>query len=212
MPISRLDLVPGKKGPGQQPTYSPRRLGGIATSLVQGDTVRAACAGALVPQTTYQSWIKQGHLAIETARAELEVVDLEGLIAEWLDDGGGLGLGEPHQWYWTADPPEWWPESLVDKWTHVVFAVVVSWARGRAEQVYRASITKAAQGTGGTPGDWRAAQFMLTHSFGWQNSERLELTGANGGPVQISESKDQALGVLTELARRDKMKRQEIAE
>jgi hypothetical protein len=82
--------------------------------------------------------------------------------------------------------------------------MVIAYARARSEQVYRASVTKAAQGDprNGVAPDWKAAQFMLTHSFGWRDSSRLELTGADGGAIELSASQDQVLTALAALAQK----------
>lgn len=192
---------PGRgEGRGAPSTMTPRRLGGVAQSLLSGDTVKAACASAGVAQSTYQHWLQQGMAAMSSAQTELEIEDLEGHVWEWLEnDHGGPGSASPNSSYWSADPPEWWPQTLVSRWTHVVFLVVVYWARGQAERVYRQVITTAAR-----QGDWKAAEFMLTHSFGWAKQNHLEVTGADGGPLEVQHSDEAALAALAALADRRK--------
>lgn len=196
--------VPAKRRRGQQPTYTPARLGGVASALLQGDTVKAACASAAVPPTTYVYWMQRGELTLNEAREALDDDDIEGQIWEWVNAGGGFGTADRTQWYWTSDPPEWWPDILESRWTYALFAVVALWARGKAEQIYRTSITRAAQGdpARGIVADWRAAQFMLTHSFGWRSADRIEVTGKDGGPIETVASEDQVLSALEKLAQR----------
>lgn len=193
--------IPAQRGRGRVPTLTPSRLGGIASAMLLGDTVKAACATALVPQTTFANWVQRGQLALENARTELETDDIEGMFFEWIEEQGGFGTGDAKQGYWTADPADWWPESMANRWIHCVFVVVVTWARGRAEQMYRTSITKAANGSGGQPADWRAAQFMLTHSFGWQSADKIEVSGQ----VEVKVSEDQVLSALAVLAQKRKV-------
>lgn len=200
MTETKLTKIPAKLKRGRVPTLTPARLGGIASALLLGDTVKAACATAVVPATTFANWMQRGQLALENARAELETDDIEGLFFEWIEEQGGFGTCDSKQRYWTADPAEWWPESMANRWLHCVFVVVVTWARGRAEQMYRNSITRAANGTGNVPPDWRAAQFMLTHSFGWQSADKIEVSGQ----VEMKVSEDQVLGALAALAQKRK--------
>jgi len=84
--------------------------------------------------------------------------------------------------------------------------MVVYYARARSEQVYRASVTRAAQGDprNGIQPDWQAAKFMLTHSFGWVDASRIELTGANGGPIETQVSEEAVLATLAALAQRQR--------
>lgn len=198
--------VPANRRRGQQPTLTPARLGGVASAILQGDTIKAACASALVPAPTYQSWIANGEKAINDARNILEEQDIEGLIWEWIHDGGGFGTASPTEWYWTAEMPSWWPSTLDNRWSNALFVMVIYWARGKAEQIYRSSITKAAQGNPaqGIDPDWKAAQFMLTHSFHWRSAERLEITGANGGAIETKANEEQVLNMLAMLAERRK--------
>lgn len=201
-----IPRIPAKRRRGQQPTLTPERLGGVASALLLGDTVKAACASAVVPQPTFHVWIRRGQEALERARIELDTEDIEGVLADWINQQGGFGSADRTQRYWKSNPPEWWPADLEDRWLHCIFVIVVTWARGRAEQIYRTSITKAAQGdaNAGIPADWRAAQFMLTHSFGWQSAERLEVTGADGGAIEVQASEDQVLAALAALAHKRK--------
>ena len=144
--------------------------------------------------------MQRGEAAIIQARVHLEDDDIEGRIWQWIDTLGGFGTCDHRAPYWTANAPRWWPTDLADRWAMVVFVVVVSYARARSEQVYRAAITKAAQGSPGSPPDWKAAQFMLTHSFGWRSAERIELTGANGGPIDMQAGQESVLAALEALA------------
>lgn len=203
---SQAPKIPAKRGRGTPSTLSPARLGTICLSILQGDTVKASCATALVPEPTYYRWRQVGERAVNEARGLLGEEDIEGAIWEWLEEGGGLGTAGPDSWYWKADAPDWWPEPLLANWLHAVFVIVVIWARGRSEQIYRATITKAAQGDPrmGIAPDWKAAQFMLTHSFGWRSSERIEVTGADGGPIDMQASEDQVLAALAALARKQR--------
>lgn len=201
MADKKLPKIPAKRGQGRVPTLTPARLGGVASALLLGDTVKAACATALVPQPTFTNWMQRGQLALDNARSELETDDIEGLFFDWIEEHGGFGTGDAKQWYWTSDPADWWPESLANRWLHCVFVIVVTWARGRAEQMYRTSITKAANGTNGQPADWRAAQFMLTHSFGWQSADKIEVSGQ----VDVNVSQDQVLTALAVLAEKRKV-------
>lgn len=179
---------------------TPTRLGAVASALIQGDSIKAACHSALVPETTYKRWMTRGEAAIIEARAELDDPDIEGRLWEWIESLGGFGSCDARAPYWTTPPPRWWPRSLHDQWLMTVFVVVVSYARARSEQVYRATITRAAQGGAGQPPDWKAAQFMLTHSFGWRSAERLEVTGADGGPIDMQAGEAQVLAALAALA------------
>lgn len=185
---------------GRVSTLTPVRLGGVASALLLGDTVKAACASAIVPQQTFMRWMQQGTAALENARSELETDDIEGMFAEWIEEQGGFGTADKTQKYWTAPQAEWWPEELSKQWLHAVFAVVVTWARGRAEQMYRTSITRAANGSGGVQPDWRAAQFMLTHSFGWQSADKIEVSGS----LDVNVTDDQVLTALAVLAKKRK--------
>ena len=196
--------VPAKRRRGKQPTYTPARLGGVASAILQGDSIAAACAGAGVLNTTYAYWKQRGEAALNEARESFGIEDAEGEIWEWVVEGGGFGTADRTQWYWTAPHPDWWPESSAHTWMYALFAVVILWARGRAEQFYRMSITRAAQGdpSRGVVADWRAAQFMLTHSFGWRSAERLEVTGRDGGPIEMQVGEEQVLTALERLARR----------
>lgn len=201
-----IPRVPEYRRRGRQSTMTPNRLGGVAMGILQGDTINASCRASGVPAQTYFSWVRRGEEAINEARTLLEDEDVEGEIWGWLEDGGGPKTCDPKQWYWSADPPEWWPEPLSERWLNAVFVIVSFYARGRAEQIYRTSITRAAQGdpARGIQADWRAAQFMLTHSFGWRNTERIELTGENGGPVEMETDREAVLASLAALAAKRK--------
>ncbi|QGJ95221.1 terminase small subunit [Microbacterium phage Jayden] len=194
--------TPAKRKRGGVSTMSPTRLGGVASAIIQGDSITAACASALVPPTTYQTWMQRGEAAIIQARTELDEPDIEGRMWAWIEEGGGFGVCDARQWYWTSKPPTWWPKTLTDRWTHVVFVVVIAYARARAEQVYRATVTRAAQGSAGQPADWQAAKFMLTHSFGWRDASRVEVTGADGGPLEVQANQEQVLAALAALAQK----------
>lgn len=174
-------------------------MGGIVVALLSGDTVKAACASAAVVKPTYDTWRRAGERAINDARIDLGEDDIEGAIWAWLEDQGGHQNGSPKADYWTADPPEWWPSHLHKRWCNALFVILVYWARGQSERVYRQVVTTAAK-----DGDWKAAEFMLTHSFGWQRADRIELTGAEGGPVQVDVTEDRALMALAALAQRRK--------
>ena len=167
------------------------------SAILAGDTVKAACASVAVAQTTYAYWMKRGAEALNEARTLTGEDDMEGAVWYWIEEQGGPQNGSPKSQIWTAEHPEWWPVTLVSRWTEVVFAVMVYWARGQAERIYRQSVTNAA-----TSGDWKAAEFMLTHSFGWSKQDRLELTGEQGGPVQVQGNETQALAALAALADR----------
>jgi hypothetical protein len=183
---------------------TPTRLGGVASAILQGDSIKASCHSTLVPEPTYRTWVQRGEAAIVQARTLLDTDDVEGRVWTWVEDGGGFGTCDARAWYWTAPTPRWWPRDLKERWAHVVFVMVIAYARARSEQVYRASVTKAAQGDprNGVAPDWKAAQFMLTHSFGWRDSSRLELTGADGGAIELSASQDQVLTALAALAQK----------
>ncbi|QZD98936.1 terminase small subunit [Microbacterium phage Honeyfin] len=194
--------TPAKRKRGQVSTMTPTRLGGVASAILQGDSIKAACHSALVPEPTYTTWRQRGEAAIIQARTEMDEDDVEGRVWAWIEDGGGFGMCDPRAWYWEAPTPRWWPRTLTDRWTHVVFVMVIAYARARAEQVYRATVTRAAQGTGGQPADWKAAQFMLTHSFGWRDASRVEVTGADGGPIEMQANQEQVLAALAALAQK----------
>lgn len=196
--------TPAKRKRGQVSTMTPTRLGGVASAILQGDSIKAACHSALVPEPTYTTWRQRGEAAIVQARAEMNEDDVEGRIWAWIEQGGGFGVCDAKQWYWEAPAPSWWPKSLAERWTHVVFVMVIAYARARAEQVYRAAVTRAAQGSGGQPPDWKAAQFMLTHSFGWRDASRVEVTGADGGPIEVQAGEDQVIAALAALARKER--------
>lgn len=195
-PIPR---VPAKKPPQAPSTMTPHRLGTIIQSVLAGDTIRAACGAAAVAVTTYQRWMQQGAAAINQARALTSEDDMEGAVWQVILDHGGHQNGAPQATYWAAAPPKWWPKPLHDRWIHVMLVVLVYWARGQAERVYRQAITTAATG-----GDWKAAEFMLTHSFGWSKTEHLEVTGAGGGPVLVQGDEESTLAALALLADRRK--------
>lgn len=192
--------VPTKRKRGGVSTLTPTRLGGVATAILQGDSIKAACSSALVPNSTYNTWIQRGEQAIVQARVILDDDDIEGRMWNWIEEGGGFGTCDPRSWYWTAPKPRWWPTALADRWTVVVFVVVIAYARARAEQVYRATVTRAAAGSNGMPPDWKAAQFMLTHSFGWRDASRIEVTGADGGPIQMQAGEESVIAALEALA------------
>lgn len=198
--------TPAKRRRGGQPTHSPERFGGVASALLLGDSVEAACASSLVPSPTYQYWRQRGEAALNLAR-EAGTDDIENVIWDWIHEGGGFGNADGSQWYWHAEEPEWWPLDDDRMWPYVLFTIVTTWARGKAEQIYRTSITRAANGdpSRGIPADWRAAQFMLTHSFGWRNSERLEVTGKDGGPIETTGGEDRVLELLDKLANKAKV-------
>jgi len=143
---------------------------------------------------------------MNTARQVMDEDDVEGRVWSWIEEGGGFGTCDAKQWYWSATPPRWWPSALRAQWTATVFAMVVYYARARSEQVYRASVTRAAQGDprNGIQPDWQAAKFMLTHSFGWVDASRIELTGANGGPIETQVSEEAVLATLAALAQRQR--------
>lgn len=195
-PVAR---IPATKPPQRLSTMTPIRLGTIVQSVLAGDTIRAACGSAAVAEPTYKTWMQRGAAAINQARALTEEDDMEGAIWQHLLDNGGHQNGSPTATYWTADPPEWWPKDLTTRWLHVILVVLVYWARGQAERVYRQVVTSAATG-----GDWKAAEFMLTHSFGWSKMERLEVTGADGGAIQVQGDEEATLAALVLLADRRK--------
>lgn len=178
---------------------SPERLGTIVQSVLAGDTIRAACGSAAVAVPTYARWSQQGAAAINQARALTGEDDIEGALWQHIADNGGHMQGSPTAKYWTAGPPSWWPKELADRWLHSILVILVYWARGQAERIYRQAVTTAATG-----GDWRAAEFMLTHSFGWSKTEHLEVTGAGGGPVQVQGDEEATLAALALLAERRK--------
>lgn len=197
--------VPASRKRGRPSTLTPTRLGSVASSILQGDSIKAACHASLVPEPTYKSWMQRGEAAIVQARVDLEEDDVEGMIWTWVEDLGGFKTCDPSQPYWSAKPPTWWPRPLHDRWANVVFVIVIAYARARAEQVYRQVVTKAAAGSAGQPPDWKAAQFMLTHSFGWRDATRVELTGADGGAIQVIDGETEALAALRALAERRKI-------
>lgn len=206
--------TPAKRRTGRQSTMTPTRLGGVASAILQGDTIKASCHSALVPEPTYKTWMQRGEAAIVQARAEMDEDDVEGRLWAWIEEGGGFGTCDRTQWYWTASTPRWWPKSLAERWMCVLLVIVVSYARARAEQVYRSSVTRAAQGDprNGIAPDWKAAQFMLTHSFGWRDASRIEVTGADGGPIEMQASQEQVLGALAALAQKQRTLRLAEAE
>ena len=161
--------------------------------------MKAACGSAVVALPTFNRWCAQGATAINQARALTGEDDMEGALWQFIIDNGGHQNAVSTAKYWTADPPNWWPKSLVDKWLCVILVILVYWARGQSERVYRQVVTSAATG-----GDWKAAEFMLTHSYGWSKMERLEVIGADGGPVQVQGDEEATLGVLALLAERRK--------
>ena len=195
-PVTR---IPATEPPVAPHTMTPKRLGGLVQSMLAGDTIRAACGSAAVAIPTYQRWTAQGATAINQARALTGEDDMEGALWQVIEDHGGHQSGSPTAPYWTAPPPKWWPKSLADRWLHAVLVILVYWARGQSERVYRQLVTQAATG-----GDWKAAEFMLTHSYGWSRMDRLEVTGDGGGPVMVQGDEDATLGVLALLAERRK--------
>lgn len=192
--------VTGRRKQARPSTMTPTRLGGVCSAILQGDSIKAACHSALVPEPTYVTWRQRGEAAIVQARTEMDEDDVEGRIWAWIEEGGGFGTCDHRQWYWTAPAPRWWPTPLKDRWLNALIVMVVAYARARSEQVYRAAVTKAAQGGQGVAPDWKAAQFMLTHSFGWRDSSRIELTGADGGAIEMQASQEQVLNALAALA------------
>lgn len=194
-PIPR---IPAKK-PARQSTMTPERLGTIIQSVLAGDTIRAACGSAAVAVPTYQTWNQLGSAAINQARALTGEDDMEGAVWQFILDHGGHQNGSPKATYWTENPPTWWPKELANRWLHVMLVVLVYWARGQSERVYRQVVTTAAAG-----GDWKAAEFMLTHSYGWSRTDKVEVTGADGGPLQVQGDENAALAALALLAQRRK--------
>lgn len=192
-----IERVPEKPRKGMPSTMTPRRLGGVVSAILAGDTVKAACASVAVAQTTHQMWMQRGNAAINEARSLTGEDDMEGALWAWIEENGGPQNGSPKAPIWTAEHPEWWPQTQVRVWRHAVYVVMVYWARGQAERIYRQTVTNAA-----TSGDWKAAEFMLTHSFGWSKQDKLEVTGDNGGPVQVEGSEDRALAALAALVER----------
>jgi hypothetical protein len=190
--------VPAKRPPKPVANMSPKRLGTIVASILVGDTLRAACGAAAVPVPTYHRWAQQGAAAINQARTLTGEDDMEGAIWQVLEDHGVDPQRIPSATYWSAPPPDWWPKALADRWLHSILVILVYWARGQSEQVYRQVITRAATG-----GDWKAAEFMLTHSFGWSKTDVLELTGVGGEPL-VAGNEDTALAALALLADRRK--------
>lgn len=199
IPTSKAPLarVPSGRGRGLPSTMTPQRMGGIVVALLSGDTVKAACASAAVVKPTYDTWRQVGEKAINDTRYLVGEDDIEGAIWAWLEDNGGHQNGSPKAAYWTSDPPEWWPSDLHKRWKNALFVILVYWARGQSERVYRQVVTTAAK-----EGDWKAAEFMLTHSFGWRKDDRIELTGEGGGPLQVDVTEDRALMALAALADR----------
>ena len=196
---SPVKRIPATKPPNRMSTMTPERLSGLVQALIGGDTIKAACGSAVVALPTFNRWCAQGATAINQARALTGEDDMEGALWQFILDNGGHQNAVPSAKYWTADPPKWWPKSLADKWLSVILVILVYWARGQSERVYRQVVTSAATG-----GDWKAAEFMLTHSYGWSKMERLEVTGADGGPVQVQGDEEATLGVLALLAERRK--------
>lgn len=194
-----LDRVPSGRGRGVPSTMTPRRMGGIVAALLSGDTVKAACASMAVAKPTYDTWRQLGERALNEARHFTGEDDMEGAVWAWLEDLGGPQNGSPSANYWTEEAPDWWPSDLHKRWTNAVFVILIYWARGQSERVYRQTITQAAK-----EGDWKAAEFMLTHSFGWQRADRLELSGPNGAPIEVQGDEDRALSALAMLAERQK--------
>jgi len=191
--------VPTKRLPHAPSTMTPKRLSTIITSVLAGDTLRASCGAAGVPVPTYSRWLQLGNAAINEARTLTGEDDIEGAIWYVIDELGGPDNGKADAPYWTEPPPPWWPKSLELRWLNCVLVMIVYWARSRSEQMYRQTVTRAA-----TQGDWKAAEFMLTHSFGWSKTERVEVTGADGGPVQVQGDEDATLAALALLAERRK--------
>lgn len=189
--------IPAKKPPVGVSTMTTKRLATLVQSMLQGDTIRAACGAAAVSIPTYQRWAAQGAEALNRARALTGEDDMEGAVWWVIEAHGGPQNGSEKAGYWTAPPPDWWPTELASRWLHVILVMLVYWARGQSERVYRQVITTAATG-----GDWKAAEFMLTHSFGWSKTERVEHTGADGGPIQVQGDEDAALAALALLAER----------
>lgn len=80
-------------------------------------------------------------------------------------------------------------KSTLHRWReeHPGFAEEVEIARAQAEQRHIRIIKRAADN-----GDWHASAFWLERSFPdrWGRRARLELTGADDGPVEISVSRE----------------------
>lgn len=74
--------------------------------------------------------------------------------------------------------PDYGPYLAVAKWTE---------ARSNLEQTLAMGILLA------IPKDWKAAHAMLKSGWPQDYSDRVELTGAGGGPVQIEQMKSEAL-------------------
>lgn len=106
----------------------------------------------------------------------------------------GISYSTLRRWILKADDPEAPPE-------YVIFKEELEKARADAEVAALAKVQKAA-----SEGDWRAATWYLERSFpdrwGRTDTSRIELVGADGGPVKMVAGIELNAEGMTALAQR----------
>lgn len=77
---------------------------------------------------------------------------------------------------------------------YLEFTEAVERARSVAEMRHVLNITKAAE----TDGTWQASAWWLERSFPkrWGRQARVEVTGTDGGPIQVEDGRDALLRLL----------------
>lgn len=177
----------GQAGPnalqpiGRPSAITPTRIGRVLRNVAIGNYFKTACQAAAIPPGTATNWRQNGEQELERIRPAHPDAEVE--VMGWLEEHGtpeNLETYDATAAWWGRIPP--WITH--DRWLHVVFSVLLTHARARAEAAHVRNIRTAAQQ------DWRASAWFLerTRPQEFGRIDRVEHTGAEGGPVQVEES------------------------
>jgi hypothetical protein len=176
----------GQAGPtalqpiGRPSAINPVRLGRVLRNMAIGNYFKTSCQAAAIPVMTATRWRQEGEQELERIRPTLPDVEIH--VMAWLEEHGApstLETYDANATWWGTIPP--WCRH--DRWLHVVFAVLLTHARARAEAAHVRNVRRAAEQ------DWRASAWFLerTRPQEFGRIDRVEHSGAEGGPVQVEE-------------------------
>lgn len=148
-------------------------MASILAAVENGNYMKHAAAAAGVSAVTVGNWNTRGKNNLVTIRELDDEIDEK--IAEWLDQWPGA---------MTATNPMWDAPALGgmarDMWVYILFHVLLERAQAK-------SITSAVGGilTAGAQ-SWQALAWWLerTHPEQFGRQQKIEHTGAEGGPIQ----------------------------
>lgn len=101
-----------------------------------------------------------------------------------------VGISQSVFYHWMAEARKPKPKRI-----YLEFLDTVERARAVAEMRNIQIVQAAAQGDGNKDPDWRAASWFLERAYPrkWGRHERVELSGSEGGPINVNVDTKQAL-------------------